>query len=142
MFVMYFDVLVYLFIALGALGICIALFVLYTSYVHEHILKMFCDCESQNELTDEEKYKEYLEKKQKELIKHQMLADDLSHVQCENDIKIVDIMNPIGHWTRLIMSEKLQRFAGLRFDKNQAGFWQVFVSMKSLSQGKHRGKSR
>ncbi|WDM85772.1 hypothetical protein K6025_04110 [Ehrlichia sp. JZT12] len=141
---MYFDILIYLIAALGILGICVALFILYKGCIHEHILKIFYDYEDENELTDEEKYKRYIEKKQRGLVKRQMLANDIAqdHVQCENNVKIVDIMDPIGHWTKLIMSEKLQRFAGLRFDKNQTGFWQMFVSMRSLSQGKHRGRSK
>ncbi|CAH58300.1 putative membrane protein [Ehrlichia ruminantium] len=142
---MYFDVLTWLVIALGALGICIALFNLYNNSVHRFIIKIFTDDDYEDKLTDEEKYKLYIEKKQKEIIKHQMLHQYIAqdHLQeYKNQVKIVSIMEPIGQWTRLVMSEKLQRFAGLKFDENQTGFWQMFVSMKSLSQGKHKGRSK
>ena len=144
MFVMYFDILDYLIIALGSLSIFIALFILYKSYIRSYISKMFYYHEDDDELTYEEKYKRYIEKKQRELLKNQMLAKDITkdYVQFDSNVKVVDIMDPIGPWTKLIMSEKLQRFAGLRFDKNQTGFWQMFVSMRSLSQGKHRGRSK
>ncbi|CEI85261.1 hypothetical protein DRF75_00220 [Ehrlichia minasensis] len=141
---MYFDVLISLVIALGALGICIALFSLYKNYIHENILKIFVDNDCEEQLTDEEKYKRYIEKKQKEIIKHQMLVSDITRdtTEYKSNIKIVEIMQPIGHWTRFVMSEKLQRFAGLKFDKEETGFWQMFVSMRSLSQGRYKGRSK
>ncbi|QGR02632.1 hypothetical protein EDL79_03180 [Ehrlichia ruminantium] len=142
---MYSDILTWLVITSGALGICIALFTLYKTCLHQFILKILTDDDYEDKLTDEEKYKLYIEKKQKEIIKHQMLhkyiAED--HMpKYQSNMKIVAIMEPIGQWTKLVMSEKLQRFAGLKFDENQTGFWQMFVSMKSLSQGKHRGRSK
>ncbi|ABD44743.1 hypothetical protein ECHHL_0386 [Ehrlichia chaffeensis str. Heartland] len=142
---MYFDILIYLVLALGILGICIALFTFYKSYIRESIFKIFVDNDyDEDQLTDEEKYKRYIEKKQKELIKHQMLINDVARDQVEykSNIKIINVMEPIGQWTKLVMSEKLQRFAGLKFDKEQTGFWQMFVSMRSLSQGKYRGRSK
>ncbi|KJV65433.1 MULTISPECIES: hypothetical protein [Ehrlichia] len=141
---MYFNILIYLVIALGILGICIALFTFCRSYIYEKLLEIFIDNDYEDQLTDEEKYKRYIEKKKKELIKHQMLVSDLARdqVEYEGNTKIINIMQPIGQWTKLVMSEKLQRFAGLKFDKEQTGFWQMFVSMKSLSQGKHRGRSK
>lgn len=73
-----------------------------------------------------------------------MLVRDITqgNTEYKSNIKIVDIMEPIGHWTRFVMSEKLQRFAGLKFDKEETGFWQMFVSMRSLSQGKYKGRSK
>ncbi|AHC39346.1 hypothetical protein [Ehrlichia muris] len=141
---MYFDILIYLVIAFGILGICIALFTFCRSSIYENLLKIFIDNDYEDQLTDEEKYKRYIEKKKKELIKHQMLVSDLARdqVEYEGNTKVINIMQPIGQWTKLVMSEKLQRFAGLKFDKEQTGFWQMFVSMKSLSQGKHRGRSK
>ena len=141
---MYFNVIIYLVIALGILGICVALFIFCRSHIYKNIFKVFTGDDYEDQLTDEEKYRRYIEKKKKDLIKHQMLESSIVGEQLEhkNNVRIINIMQPIGQWTKFVMSEKLQRFAGLKFDKEQIGFWQMFVSMRSLSQGKHRGRSK
>ncbi|AHX04616.1 hypothetical protein [Ehrlichia japonica] len=141
---MYFNILIYLVIALGILGVCVTLFIFCRSCIYENILKIFIDNDYEDQLTDEEKCKRYIEKKKKELIKHQMLESALAKDQVEykSNIKVINVIQPIGQWTKLVMSEKLQKFAGLKFNKEQTGFWQMFISMRSLSQGKHRGRSK
>ncbi|MFV9838543.1 MAG: hypothetical protein AB8U44_00755 [Aaplasma endosymbiont of Hyalomma asiaticum] len=102
----------------------------------------------EEDLTDEEKHRLYLEKKHRELAREKInvraLNRDASLDQAEykNSVKIIGLIEPIGRWTRYVMSEKHQRLVGLKPNKLQNGFWQMLVSMKGMYQGKYKGKSR
>ena len=108
----------------------------------------FFEKSDEEDLTDEEKHRLYLEKKNRQLAREKIniraLDKDASLEQAEykNSVKIVGLIEPIGRWTRYVMSEKRQKLVGIKPSKLQNGFWQMLVSMKGMYQGKYKGKSR
>lgn len=93
----------------------------------------------------EEDLKLYKEKKKKEMLKRQLLLqsynkDDLKEADI-NDTKIVSVVEPIGKWTRLVMNEHFMKLINLKQER-KGGFWQIFVSMQGMMQGKSRYKGR
>lgn len=103
-------------------------------------------------LTDQEKYNVEKEDKllKKDLAsaqKHEV-ADD--GVKYESTAQIVGVAEPIGKWTRLVMSERQESLArlfssGARVGDNGElpnGFWQMFVRMPNRFQGKYIARSR
>ncbi|KAB0451109.1 hypothetical protein DOS86_04790 [Anaplasma marginale] len=103
-------------------------------------------------LTDQEKYN--IEKEDK------LLKRDFSSAQkrdvadggakYESAAQIVGVAEPIGKWTKLVMSERQESLArlfnaGARGGDNGElpnGFWQMFVRMPSRFQGKYIARSR
>ncbi|MDB1135221.1 hypothetical protein [Candidatus Anaplasma sp. TIGMIC] len=111
-------------------------------------IKAFFSAEDEEEnLTNEEKHRRYLEKKHRELAKERAAAqirqkDAGTQAEYQNPVRIIGLMEPIGRWTRYVMSEKRSRLIGVKPSTLQNGFWQMLVSMKGMYQGKHRGRSR
>ncbi|MEH0831039.1 hypothetical protein [Anaplasma bovis] len=114
------------------------------AYIYRRISVIFQEHDEEEQLSDEEKHKLYLEKKNRELARERIAIQNTkqSSVEYENPVKIVGFMEPIGRWTRLVMSEKHQRLIGVDQSRLRNGFWQMLVSMKGMYQGKHRGRSR
>ena len=102
----------------------------------------------EEDLTNEEKHRLYLEKKHRELAREKLnlrVQDkdaSLSQAEYKDAVRIIGLIEPIGRWTRYVMSEKRQKLVGIKPSKLQNGFWQMLVSMKGMYQGKYKGKSR
>ncbi|QXK91827.1 hypothetical protein HL033_03650 [Neoehrlichia mikurensis] len=140
---MSFKIVVYLSIIIGFFGAFIVLFRLYKDYIHQYIIDIFSDYYDDKSLTDEERYRDYLKKKQKEIIKNQLVSKNLMELSYKDNVKIVEVIEPIGKWTKFVISEKLRRLVGMRFNnKNQSGFWQMLIRMQGLAQGRYKGRSR
>lgn len=140
---MSFKIVVYLSIIIGFFGTFIVLFRLYKDYIHQYIIDIFSDYYDDKSLTDEERYRDYLKKKQKEIIKNQLVSKNLMELSYKDNVKIVEVIEPIGKWTKFVISEKLRRLVGMRFNnKNQSGFWQMLIRMQGLAQGRYKGRSR
>ncbi|MCU7611506.1 hypothetical protein [Anaplasma capra] len=103
-------------------------------------------------LTDQEKYE--LEKEDK-LLKKDVLSAKKYNAEgvgsrYESAAQIVGTAEPIGKWTRLVMSERQESLArlfssGARLgdsDELPNGFWQMFVRLPSRFQGKYMARSR
>ncbi|WP_339047038.1 hypothetical protein [Candidatus Mesenet endosymbiont of Phosphuga atrata] len=93
----------------------------------------------------EEDLKLYKEKKEKEILKRQLLlksySKDSLNEAAINDTKIVSVIEPIGKWTKLVMNEHFMKLMNLKHER-KGGFWQIFVSMQGMMQGKSRYKGR
>ncbi|KJV69024.1 hypothetical protein [Candidatus Neoehrlichia procyonis] len=137
---MSFKIVVYLSIVIGFFGAFILLFRLYKDHVHQYVINIFYD--NDENLTNEEKYKDYLNNKKKEIVRDQISFKNVTEVYHQNNIKVVEVIEPIGKWTKFIMSEKLQRLVGIKFNKKPNGFWQMLIRMQGFTQGKYKGRSR
>ncbi|MGL9732785.1 MAG: hypothetical protein ACR5KW_02035 [Wolbachia sp.] len=89
----------------------------------------------------------YQKNKQKGLIKHQeMMREKQKDIQIyKEDSEIVDIANPIGKWTKMIMLSDgfMQRLAQLiNREGGQKGFWELFVKAQVSTKGKYKGRGR
>ncbi|UQD54034.1 hypothetical protein [Anaplasma phagocytophilum] len=128
------------FLCLGFLGLCF-------KFLRDYVERLFSVHDEEESLTDEEKHKRYLEKKHREIAKERVNAKFLHkssevHAEYQDIVKIIGLMEPIGRWTRFVMSEKRQKLIGMKPSQLQNGFWQMLVSMKGMYQGKHKGRSR
>ncbi|ACZ49098.1 hypothetical protein ACIS_00476 [Anaplasma centrale str. Israel] len=104
-------------------------------------------------LTDQEKYD--IEKEDK-LLKRDVSSTQKREVadgdaKYESSAQIVGVAEPIGKWTKLVMSERQERLArlfssGARVGGDSGelpnGFWQMFVRLPSRFQGKYMARSR
>ncbi|WP_339046391.1 hypothetical protein [Candidatus Mesenet endosymbiont of Agriotes lineatus] len=90
----------------------------------------------------EEDLKLYKEKKKKEILKHQLLSKSYSSDKSAvDDTRVVSVIEPIGKWTKLVMNEHFMKLMNLKHER-KGGFWQIFVSMQGIMQGKSRYKGR
>ncbi len=91
-----------------------------------------------DELYKKKKAKQDLEKRQ------ELLRDNQVQVYKEN-MDIVEIIKPIGKWTKMVMNNGgiLLRLAQLiKSEGRDKGFWELFVKAQSSTQGKYKGKGR
>lgn len=107
--------------------------------IRSHINKHTAD--NDQELCEED-LKLYKEKKKKEILKRQLLSQSYSsNKSVADDTRVVSVIKPRGKWTRLIMNEHFMKLMNLKHER-KGGFWQIFVSMQGMMQGKSRYKGR
>ncbi|MGN7661099.1 MAG: hypothetical protein ACTJLK_00520 [Anaplasma sp.] len=106
---------------------------------------------SSEDLTDKERYE--IEKKEALLKKDARVVQKPKEAIAEEYVssaQIVSIAEPIGKWTRYVMSERSQSLADLLRSSAAAkspedlpnGFWQLFVRMPSRYKGKYMARSK
>ncbi|XGA07903.1 MAG: hypothetical protein U0X86_000024 [Wolbachia endosymbiont of Xenopsylla cheopis] len=112
-----------------------------------HLRKVTSKSTANNDqdLYEEEDLKLYKEKKKKEILKHQLLlksySKDSLNEAAVDDTRVVSVIEPIGKWTKLVMNEHFMKLMNLKHER-KGGFWQIFVSMQGMMQGKSRYKGR
>lgn len=98
---------------------------------------------------NDEDYKKYLEKKQRQIEQHRENIRESQNTQTIHytETKVIEIQQPIGKWTKLVTMTQLQyinnvkKFMGDKFS-NKLGFWQMKVRAKAASQGREKGRGR
>jgi hypothetical protein len=61
-----------------------------------------------------------------------------------SEVKIVDIVKPVGFWTSMILGQKLTYLvssAKLMNDNSKKGFWVSMVEAQERAQGRQKGRS-
>lgn len=134
-------------LAVLAIVIFLGLLRLSFSAVQNLVIKLLSGYDEEEDLTEEEKHKLYLEKKHRELsrekVQVQVLQQNLDErTEYKSAARIIGLIEPIGRWTRHVLSEKRQRLGGIKQSSIPNGFWQMLVSMKGMYQGKYKGRSR
>ncbi|VVC27489.1 Hypothetical protein CINCED_3A025211, partial [Cinara cedri] len=99
---------------------------------------------------EEDKKNNKLHKKNKQKERKQTLEqenitqDDIKQIYKE-DLEIVDIIKPLGKWTKMVMQNGglVLRFAQLiKSEGSNKGFWQLFVKAQSSTKRKNKDKGR
>ncbi|QJC27385.1 hypothetical protein ANPL_01380 [Anaplasma platys] len=135
------------FLAVLAIVVFLGLLRLSFGAVRDFVIRLFSGHDEEENLTEEEKHRRYLEKKHREIVREKVQVQVLqqSHEEqseYQSAVRIIGLMEPIGRWTRYVMSEKRQRLGGIKSSDIPNGFWQMLVSMKGMYQGKYKGRSR
>lgn len=135
------------FLAVLVIVVFLGLLRISISAVQDFVIRLFNGHGEEEDLTEEEKHKQYLEKKHREIAREKVQVQVLQQnheeqAEYKSAVKIIGLIEPIGRWTRYVMSEKRQRLGGIKSSNVPNGFWQMLVSMKGMYQGKYRGRSR
>ncbi len=86
------------------------------------------------------KKEEYLENKG-----YKILKEEQQHKDIENDMKIVDIVKPIGFFTSMILGQKLTyliQSAQIINKRNDKGFWVSMIEAQEKAKGRQHGRGR
>ncbi len=134
------QVITYLVVTMGVVLLFFILKKIYLDSIKVYIDKYLVN--NDQESPEEKDLKLYKEKKEKEILKRQLLSQSYSLTKdYTNNTKIVSIIEPIGKWTKLVMNEHFMKLINMKADKKN-GFWQVFISMQGMVQGKHRSRGK
>ncbi|MGN7678372.1 MAG: hypothetical protein ACTJLL_01245 [Anaplasma sp.] len=124
---------------------------LFRGYSEPEVVEDDDELASTEDQTDQDRYE--IEKKEALLKKDHRVTQkpkEASAPEYENTAQIVGIAEPIGKWTRYVMSERSQSLADLFRSSAAAkspedlpnGFWQLFVRMPSRYKGKYMARSK
>jgi predicted Holliday junction resolvase-like endonuclease len=90
---------------------------------------------------DRDKEKEIEEAKYDQVTRYQ--EDEIEKEVATEQAQIVDVVKPVGFWTRFIMSQKINfMIAHIKGQRNGTGYWQALVNAQAAFQGKNKGKGR
>jgi hypothetical protein len=80
----------------------------------------------------------------KELVEKIISKEQEEETQELSEVKIVDIVKPVGFWTSVILGQKLTYLvssAKLMNDNSNKGFWVSMVEAQERAQGRQKGRS-
>jgi hypothetical protein len=90
---------------------------------------------------DRDKEKEIEEENYDQVTRYQ--EDEIEKEVATEQAQIVDVVKPVGFWTRFIMSQKINfMIAHIKGQRNGTGYWQALINAQAAFQGKGKGKGR
>ena len=121
-------------------GLLIALKIFANKHIeHDEIVK--AEEQKRIEKKDEDLYRD--KKKEEEMYSKMTKSSEI-----ENDVdevKIVDVVKPVGFWTSVILGQKLTYLvssAKIMNKNRKKGFWVSMVEAQGMAAGRERGKGR
>ncbi len=103
--------------------------------------------ERENNRVEEEKYRKMKRERMTQKIEEEIESQraNVSYYQQYNqEIKIISINNPIGKWTKMVISERMpymQKLKELLNGNDNKGFWQSFVRARGSRGASNRARS-